>query len=368
VARLLLAAVPACVQAGEAPQGVSPGTAAAPAAIQDLLDVRAVKSARAAGQLMLSVARAGTRLVAVGERGFIVWSDDEGARWQQAQVPVSVTLTAVSFPTPQQGWAVGHGGVILHSEDGGVTWKRQFDGRSLARVAQDALKTLPADREDRRDGLQRDVVRLQTEGATRPLLDVHFENERNGLVVGAYGVVLSTRDGGVTWQARMADVPNTKGMHLYAIAVQDRTWWLVGEQGSIFRATDGGLRFERVASPYAGSFFGVLPGPGSQVLVYGLRGNALCSQDGGATWQPYPVGSPATLTHALRLADGRVALADEAGRVIVGDGCRTAQPPRQVQPLPITHLLQSAQGRLLATGVMGVRPLPKDFNDLRSAR
>jgi len=337
-------------------------------AIRDLLDVPALKTERASGQLMLSVVRAGTRLVGVGERGFIVWSDDEGAHWQQAQVPVSVTLTAVSFPTPKLGWAVGHGGVILHTEDGGVTWTRQFDGRSLAREAQVALKALPSDREDRRDNLQRDAQRLETEGATRPLLDVHFENERIGLAVGAYGVVLGTRDGGLTWQARMADVPNAKGMHLYAVAVQDRTWWLVGEQGSIFRSVDGGRRFERMASPYAGSFFGILPGPGAQVLVYGLRGNALCSLDGGASWKPYPVGSPATLTHALRLSDGQVAMSDEAGRVIVGDGCHTAQAPKQVQPLPITRLVESAHGKLLASGVMGIRSLEKDFNDLRSAQ
>jgi photosystem II stability/assembly factor-like uncharacterized protein len=62
---------------------------------------------------LTGIARAGKRLVAVGERGIVVLSDDDGATWRQASVPVSVTLAAVQFPTPTQGWVVGHYGVVL---------------------------------------------------------------------------------------------------------------------------------------------------------------------------------------------------------------------------------------------------------------
>src|SRR5262245_34615947 len=34
-------------------------------------------------------------------------------------------LTSVAFVDPQHGWAVGSGGVILHTNDGGATWNRQ---------------------------------------------------------------------------------------------------------------------------------------------------------------------------------------------------------------------------------------------------
>jgi len=58
----------------------------------------------------------------------VILSDDDGATWHQAKVPVSVTLTAVSFGTPAKGWAVGHSGIVLHTEDGGETWVKQLDG------------------------------------------------------------------------------------------------------------------------------------------------------------------------------------------------------------------------------------------------
>ncbi len=85
--------------------------------------------------VLLGIARAGSRHVAVGERGIIVLSDDDGRSWRQAVVPVSVTLTAVTFPTAAQGWAVGHSGAILHSDDGGTHWTKQLDGFRAAQLA-----------------------------------------------------------------------------------------------------------------------------------------------------------------------------------------------------------------------------------------
>jgi len=69
--------------------------------------------------VLLASTCAGKRLVAVGECGMVTLSDDDGATWRQGKVPVSVTLTAVDFATPEKGWAVGHSGVVLHTEDGG---------------------------------------------------------------------------------------------------------------------------------------------------------------------------------------------------------------------------------------------------------
>ena len=79
----------------------------------DVLDLPAKASALAQRSPLLDLARAGSRLVAVGQRGHILYSDDEGGRWQQARVPVSSDLNAVTFPTPEQGWAVGGDGVVL---------------------------------------------------------------------------------------------------------------------------------------------------------------------------------------------------------------------------------------------------------------
>ena len=58
----------------------------------------AVQSKLAAEALLLGVARAGKRIVAVGEYGNILLSDDDGKTWHQAKdVPTTVTLTAVAL-------------------------------------------------------------------------------------------------------------------------------------------------------------------------------------------------------------------------------------------------------------------------------
>ena len=99
----------------------------------DPLQRPALFALRASRAVTLAIVSAGRRSVAAGERGIVLWSDDDKT-WQQAKVPVSVTLTALSFPTPQQGWAVGHGGLVLHSADGGQNWARQLDGRAAAQI------------------------------------------------------------------------------------------------------------------------------------------------------------------------------------------------------------------------------------------
>jgi Uncharacterized protein related to plant photosystem II stability/assembly factor len=85
----------------------------------DVLDLPAVYSKVPSRVPLLAISRAGNRLISAGARGHILYSDDGGSSWRQAEVPVSSDLTAVRFATPQDGWAVGHDGVVLHSADGG---------------------------------------------------------------------------------------------------------------------------------------------------------------------------------------------------------------------------------------------------------
>src|SRR6187431_1150892 len=66
---------------------------------RDVLDTPALTSALASRAPLSALARAGeNRLVAAGQRGHILWSDDGGAKWQQATVPLSSDLLALSFP------------------------------------------------------------------------------------------------------------------------------------------------------------------------------------------------------------------------------------------------------------------------------
>src|SRR5690554_871087 len=71
-----------------------------PIAMDPLL-TPAFEAPLAVRNLLTDIARAGNRVVAVGEHGNIIYSDDGGSQWQQARVPVSVNLTAVTFVDPQ---------------------------------------------------------------------------------------------------------------------------------------------------------------------------------------------------------------------------------------------------------------------------
>ena len=104
--------------------------AASDSSMRDVLDTPAAKSPLAVRALVNGLAIAGTRIVAVGQRGHVLLSDDAGKSWQQAEVPVSSDLVAVSFPSASTGWAVGHDGVVLHSTNAGGRWTRQLDGHS----------------------------------------------------------------------------------------------------------------------------------------------------------------------------------------------------------------------------------------------
>ncbi|SNB79804.1 MULTISPECIES: YCF48-related protein [unclassified Pseudomonas] len=294
----------------------------------DVLEVPAMPSALASSSALRDVTLAGPRLVAVGPRGHILYSDDHGAHWQQAQVPVSADLNAVSFATPELGWAVGHDGVVLHSRDGGVHWHKQLDGRALA-------EQLPA---------------AATDNA---LLDVWFSDARNGYAVGVFNLLLRTTDGGEHWQPWVDHSDNPQGLHLTSLAAMGDDLYITGEQGLLLKWS--GARFSRVDTPYAGTLFGAVGKPGV-LLVYGLRGHAYRSTDGGQQWQPVNTGINTSLTAAGIDRDGQLWLASQAGDLLLSrdDGASFSQVPQSARG-PVTALVSDTGNGLVLVGERGVR-------------
>ncbi|WP_397448931.1 WD40/YVTN/BNR-like repeat-containing protein [Pseudomonas sp. NA-150] len=324
----------------------------------DLLDTPATVDQHADRAVLLAVVRAGQRLVAVGERGIVLLSDDSGVSWVQSRsVPSSVALTAVSFVDADHGWAVGHGGVILHSEDGGQTWGKQLDGKLAAQLewqgaqAQSAVDPQGA---QRRFGAAQQLV---AEGADKPFLAVYFADSQHGLVVGAYGLAMLTDDAGVHWRSVGSELDNPGGMHLYAILGDAQGVVIVGEQGTLLRGTALGQPFSRVQSPYHGTWFGAVRVARGQDLIFGLKGNAYRLEEGGQ-WQPVETGERSSLTAGKQLADGSLVVASEGGRLL-----RSNDHGQHFQPLAasvldgstITDLTQSADGALVLTGPRGVK-------------
>jgi len=323
--------------------------AATAASFRDVLDVASRSSPLAARSLLCGLARAGKRLVAVGQRGHILTSDDIGRTWQQADVPVSSDLLAVHFPTAEAGWAVGHDGVVLHSADAGRTWQRQLDGRALGEL----LAAAYSQGSDAKWFAE--AKRFAAQGAENPLLDVCFQDARNGHVVGAFGLVLRTADGGKTWTPLLHAADNPKGLHLYAVRRIGDAVYIAGEQGTLLKWD--GSRFAALASPYAGTLFGLV-GNERAVLAHGLRGNVVRSTDGGRSWAAVPTGVGVGLTASAVDALGRFVIVSHAGHVLVSsdDGASFVARPLE-RTVPAAAVVGGDAGMLVVAGPRGVQVL-----------
>ncbi|WP_296277333.1 YCF48-related protein [Pseudomonas sp. UBA7530] len=325
----------------------------------DVLELPAKPSALAVRSPLLDVTRAGERLVAVGQRGHILYSDDAGERWQQAAVPVSADLNAVHFPTAEQGWAVGNDGVILHSNDAGATWSKQLDGRAIGALLVKHYGALasaePAD--EQWPLLVAEGERLTADGADKPFLDVWFADTQRGYAVGVFNLILATRDGGQSWTPLQDRTDNPQGLHLNAIAATGDALYLAGEQGLLRKWDAEQERFVAVATPYEGSYFGLIGSPG-EVLVYGLRGHAFHSRDAGLNWQPLDSGLQVSITAAALDAQGDYRLFTQAGHMLRAGADAALQLVPQAQQSPVAGATLAANGALVLVGTRGVRVLP----------
>lgn len=337
---------------------VQPSFASAPTPVSDPAVRPAMMVREPAKTYLVALALAGKRLVAVGERGVIVLSDDSGKSWRQARVPTSAGLTAVQFPSPRQGWAVGHYGVILHSEDGGESWTRQLDGVQAAQLAlHDAQAAAGQGAASQR--YLADAQRLVQDGPDKPFLALNFSDEHNGIVVGAYNLAFRTRDGGKSWTPLMGQLDNPKGNHLYAVQAAGAAVYIAGEQGLVLRSTDSGDHFERVDTGYKGSFFTVAALGGGEVVVAGLRGNAYRSVDRGADWRKLEVPVAASITAANAHAPGVLLLANQAGQLLaLAPGSQTPVPLKTPALPALNDVLVHPDGSVILATMFGAIRLP----------
>jgi photosystem II stability/assembly factor-like uncharacterized protein len=320
------------------------------AGVPAVLSQAALLTPKALGAATLAVARAGDRLVAVGERGTVLLSDDHGASWRQAQVPVQATLTAVSFADARTGWAAGHLGVILRSDDGGATWQKQLDGVQAAELVKQAAQRSGD------DAAMAQAQRLVEEGADKPFFDLEFIDAQRGFAVGAYNLMFATMDGGKNWTALGPRLPNAKNLHLYGVRARGRTLVIAGEQGLLLRSTDGGASFSALASPYKGSFFGLLQTRGGALVAYGLRGSAYRSTDEGLHWDKLDTGLPMAIGAGMALPDGGFVLVSQAGDALVGgpDGPALRRIPAR-EAARVSGAALAADGSLVLASLRGMR-------------
>ncbi|WP_143068033.1 YCF48-related protein [Duganella sp. CF517] len=334
----------------------SPGALAQAQALTDPMQREAVAARRLDKAVLLSAASAGARVVAVGERGIVALSDDQGKTWRQAKrVPTSVTLTIVKFVGEKSGWAAGHGGVVLHTGDGGESWVLKLDG---LRAAQLMLQHAQAEQQrgaPNAAALLNEAQRLVQDGADKPFFDLEASDERHAVLVGAAGLVFSTADGGASWQPWGGRFDNPRALNLYAIRRIGANLLVAGEQGLVFHSADDGATFARLKSPYDGSWFTAARQGEDRFVVAGLRGNAYRLGADGNVWTRIGGVPPVSFMSAAAATADCTVLANQGGQLFSVTTRQDQARRVDAQPLPpVTTTLQLAGGAWLAFTMNGI--------------
>jgi photosystem II stability/assembly factor-like uncharacterized protein len=296
---------------------------AAPAAVTVVLPESGPLTKQAVSRLLISdAARFGNRVVAVADRGYIIYSDDNGETWTRAKSPAGPLLTAVFFIDAKVGWAVGHDLMVLQTTDGGENWSKQ--------------NSKPDE--------------------NKPFLDVHFNDINNGFAIGAYGAFYETADSGKTWTARKL---GESDKHLNSIfKVAENKLLIVGEAGILMLSEDAGKNWTTIEPPYKGSYFGGIVADDGAVIIYGLRGRIFRSADQGKTWAAVENKMPNSLMGGTKLPNGKIALVGLSGVLLMSsDNGKSFESVKSGSTKAYSAAILGAPSALLLFGEAGARDI-----------
>ena len=201
----------------------------------------------------------------VGELGRDFRTTDGGASWERQETDTKRPFLTVSCVGPQQAWIAGKEGILYHTTDGGRTWQ-----------AVDS-------------------------GSQRHVFTLAFADEQRGHGAGDFGTMIHTEDGGRTWTTERVppeialpeealDMGVEPGdVNLYAASYADRDHvWVVGEFGTIMASTDGGRAWTQQHAPFESTLFGVYFADAERGWAVGIDAVIVHTTDGGRTWTPQP--------------------------------------------------------------------------------
>jgi photosystem II stability/assembly factor-like uncharacterized protein len=340
----------------------------------NVLEVAAEMNNLAEKSVFLEIDNFQQRQVMVGEYGRILVRDNAESTWLQANVPVQTTITAVNFINDKVAWAVGHQGVILKTTDGGHNWIKMFDGLQLTGLLKTSLEqqivtlTMQFERAEADSTFDEDMLdelEIRLDDATYKLedltanagieisfFDVLFTTPDYGLVIGAYGAMLETKDGGNNWQYIGYQVPNPEGFHLNALTTDvDNNIYVVGEAGLGMASSDLGANWRSLDINYMGSLFGIDVN-GSSLYSYGLRGNMFASKDQGETWQHLDTGVTNHIFSADWLSNTELLLVGAGGLKLVYNGHTFNNISKTNQRIDITSV-KIVGDNVITTGLRG---------------
>ncbi len=240
------------------------------------------------------------RAIIIGYGGKIIETTDGGFSWSEINSGTDLALYSIDFAAGNKvGWIVGQEGLILKTTDGGKTWTQQ--------EAEVWLDQRCKDPEERR---------LRPED--RPcqyayLFAVSVIDENNVAAIGDKSIYIRSSDGGKTWTVRtlkFVDEDVDPDMMLafedpvlYDIEFLDaNNGYIVGEFGKIYHTTDGGETWsEQQESIMDDSVLDILDLPtlfdiefrdANRGIACGLDGRIAVTNDGGKDWNFVPSNVP----------------------------------------------------------------------------
>jgi photosystem II stability/assembly factor-like uncharacterized protein len=284
------------------------------------------------------------RAVIVGYGGKMIETTDGGRNWHALPSGVESALYGVRFTDAQHGWAVGQDGVVLHTSDGGKTFEKQESNANFKdsdgtdkKAYLFALSALDNDRawavgdrsvlvsttdggktwRGRKVAMDTEVGGGETLAAADPIFyDVYFTDPQNGWIVGEFGKILHTKDGGETWHEQektlmegtgifdVLDLPTLFGVHM----TSPEQGLAVGLEGHVARTRDGGQRwgFDQVEVdvPLVDPLFAVTELPDGTGWAVGSAGEVIRKEAGATSWKRAKIGQDVlTWLRAISFSD-----------------------------------------------------------------
>jgi photosystem II stability/assembly factor-like uncharacterized protein len=196
------------------------------------------------------------------------------------------------------------------------------------------------------------------QGADRPFFCTWFENEKSGLVLGAYGMAMRTHDGGETWEPALLNDADFRFRHLFDYLITEDRRLVVVEMGLVWIQDQfqGAMRSANL--PYDGSIYTIVSNSAGELIAAGLRGNAFRSADRGETWTAFSLPTSASVVDSLRLSNGRVILATQTGQLLLSeDGGQSFVDLQTYHLFPVSAIEEGRPGEVVVVGLGGVRVL-----------
>lgn len=235
---------------------------------------------------------------AVGKGGHLLRTTNGGQTWFYQLAAPAVDIEAVDFVDTNTGWVVGGDGKIWRSTDGGVGWAIQT-APTISRLMDVQFLDANTGWAVGKSGV---ILRTTNGGANWALQTSNTTLDLNGLfaidndhawAVGNLGTIVATSNGGQTWVGQASGSQQL----LWDVAFTSlQNGWAVGEGGTLLRTTNGGASWSGQNINEARSLQAIVFASAQRGWLAGGQGTAWLTTDGGNTWTWTPSGQTQTIT------------------------------------------------------------------------